>query len=419
MAKKPKRPELTRARVTITSHPKAPWRVAYDAEVDGKQVRLRRMFASEDRAWLFAQERELEIRNHGLRYGDIPAEVRRAYDFYRDQAAELAAMGADVPLFEDLVASSITDIRERLRRAEELHTSVADAVEAFVRYQKTRVGGRHYNGLKEQLKRFAKDFGDRPISSITPDELEGWLAGLEALKNPLRLSPPPLVTPVTRNKYRTRLHSLFGYASAKGRSWCPANPLAGTSYEKEHSAAPEAYTVADSILLLNAAAVHHPELIPIMALGFFAGLRPCEADVFDIAALTPETTEFRVNSTKTGPRSVPFNATCKAWLFSQPRRQGPAWIGKTGPKDKTLIALHALAKVERIHDGLRHSYISYRCAETRDVARVADEAGNSPNIIKKHYRDIVTSAAATKYFAIRPPAKAENVTSIEAGRASA
>jgi integrase len=377
------------------------------------------MFASEDRAWLFAQERELEIRNHGLRYGDIPAEVRRAYDFYRDQAAELAAMGADVPLFEDLVASSITDIRERLRRAEELHTSVADAVEAFVRYQKTRVGGRHYNGLKEQLKRFAKDFGDRPISSITPDELEGWLAGLEALKNPLRLSPPPLVTPVTRNKYRTRLHSLFGYASAKGRSWCPANPLAGTSYEKEHSAAPEAYTVADSILLLNAAAVHHPELIPIMALGFFAGLRPCEADVFDIAALTPETTEFRVNSTKTGPRSVPFNATCKAWLFSQPRRQGPAWIGKTGPKDKTLIALHALAKVERIHDGLRHSYISYRCAETRDVARVADEAGNSPNIIKKHYRDIVTSAAATKYFAIRPPAKAENVTSIEAGRASA
>jgi hypothetical protein len=53
------------------------------------------------------------------------------------------------------------------------------------------------------------------------------------------------------------------------------------------------------------------------------------------------------------------------------------------------------------------------------VARVADEAGNSPNTIKKHYRDIVTSAAAAKYFAIRPEAKADNVTSIEAGRASA
>jgi hypothetical protein len=415
MAKKPKRPELTRARVTFTSHPKAPWRVSYDAEVDGKQVRLRRMFASEDRAWLFAEEREMEIRNHGLRYGDIPAEVRRAYDFYRDQSAEL---GAAMPKFEDLVASSITDIRDRLRRAEELHTSVAEAVEAFVRYQKTRVGARHHNGLREQLIRFAKDFGDRAISSITADELEHWLAGLEALKNRLKLSPPPLVTSVTRNKYRTRLHSLFGYASAKGRAWCSSNPLTGSTYEKEHSAPPKAYSVGDSILLLNAAADHHPELIPILALGFFAGLRPCEADGFDIA-LTPETTEFRVNSTKTGPRSVPFNATCKAWLFSQPRREGPAWIGKTGPKDKTLIALHALAKVERIHDGLRHSYISYRCAETRDVARVADEAGNSPNTIKKHYRDIVTSAAAAKYFAIRPEAKADNVTSIEAGRASA
>jgi integrase len=416
MAKKPKRPELTRAKVTLSSHPKAPWRVAYDAEVDGKQVRLRRMFASEDRAWLFAEERDREIRNHGLRYGDIPAEVRRAFDFYRDQAAELAAMGAAMPLFEDLVASSIGDIRERLRRAEELHTSVAEAVEAFTRYQKTRVGTRHYNGLKEQLKRFAKDFGDRPISSITPDELENWLGGLEALKNPLKLSPPPLVTPVTRNKYRTRLHSLFGYASAKGRSWCPANPLAGTAYEKEHSAPPKAYSVADSNLLLHAAAVHHPELIPILALGMFAGLRPCEADIFDISALTPKTTEFRVNSSKTGPRSVPFNATCKAWLFSQPRREGPAWIGKTGPKDKTLIALHALAGVERIHDGLRHSYISYRCAKTRDVARVADEAGNSPNTIRKHYRDTVTSAAAEKYFALRPQAVAKNVTSIEQGR---
>ena len=41
-----------------------------------------------------------------------------------------------------------------------------------------------------------------------------------------------------------------------------------------------------------AAAVHHPELVPILALGMFAGLRPCEADIFDIAALTSKTTEF-------------------------------------------------------------------------------------------------------------------------------
>jgi hypothetical protein len=75
--------------------------------------------------------------------------------------------------------------------------------------------------------------------------------------------------------------------------------------------------------------------------------------------------------------------------------------------------------VKGISDGRRHSFISYRCAEIRDVARVADECGNSPNIIKKHYRQLVTGEAAERYFSIRPAAPVENVTSIEQGRASA
>ena len=40
----------------------------------------------------------------------------------------------------------------------------------------------------------------------------------------------------------------------------------------------------------------------------------------------------------------------------------------------------------RVIHGLRHSFISYRVAETQDVAKVALEAGNSPQIIFQHYR---------------------------------
>ena len=75
-----------------------------------------------------------------------------------------------------------------------------------------------------------------------------------------------------------------------------------------------------------------------------------------------------------------------------------------------------MAKVKPIFDGARHSLISYRTAETRDVARVSDECGNSPGVIKKHYREFISSEAAGKYFAIRPEAPAENVTSITEGR---
>jgi hypothetical protein len=43
---------------------------------------------------------------------------------------------------------------------------------------------------------------------------------------------------------------------------------------------------------------------------------------------------------------------------------------------------------------LCHSYISYRIAEVKNAARVALEAGNSPAIIFRHYRKLVTEVAA-------------------------
>ena len=52
---------------------------------------------------------------------------------------------------------------------------------------------------------------------------------------------------------------------------------------------------------------------------------------------------------------------------------------------------------------LRHSYISYRLATIQDANQVALEAGNSPAIIFKHYRELVTKEAAGEWFGIAPP----------------
>ena len=79
------------------------------------------------------------------------------------------------------------------------------------------------------------------------------------------------------------------------------------------------------------------------------------------------------------------------------------------------------AGVTGIHDGARHSFISYRTAETRDVAAVADECGNSVQMIKTNYRKIVTEGAAKKFFAIRPEKRVRKgkVMNIKTGRAVA
>lgn len=54
------------------------------------------------------------------------------------------------------------------------------------------------------------------------------------------------------------------------------------------------------------------------------------------------------------------------------------------------------------HNALRHSFISYRVADIQNVAQVALEAGNSPQMIFKHYRELVRPAAAKEWFAIKP-----------------
>ncbi len=46
------------------------------------------------------------------------------------------------------------------------------------------------------------------------------------------------------------------------------------------------------------------------------------------------------------------------------------------------------------HNGLRHSFISYRVAQTQNVAQVALEAGNSPRMVFSNYRELVRPADA-------------------------
>ena len=58
-------------------------------------------------------------------------------------------------------------------------------------------------------------------------------------------------------------------------------------------------------------------------------------------------------------------------------------------------------------NALRHSYISYRVAEIEDVAKVALEAGNSPQMIFQHYRELVQPKEAKTWFSIEPVKQAE------------
>ena len=58
--------------------------------------------------------------------------------------------------------------------------------------------------------------------------------------------------------------------------------------------------------------------------------------------------------------------------------------------------------IEWANNVLRHSFISYRIATVKSAEQVALEAGNSPAIIFKHYRELATEAQADEWFGILP-----------------
>ena len=69
---------------------------------------------------------------------------------------------------------------------------------------------------------------------------------------------------------------------------------------------------------------------------------------------------------------------------------------------KLLRDLSETTKIPWKNNALRHSFISYRVAETGDVNRTALESGNSAAVIFSNYRELVTPREAKKWFTIKP-----------------
>jgi integrase len=143
------------------------------------------------------------------------------------------------------------------------------------------------------------------------------------------------------------------------------------------------------------------EELALLAIGGFAGLRMAEIKRLDWKAvdLDRRIITLRADQAKTASRRiVPISDNLAAWIELLPR-EGKV-VGRVAPD---LTKLAEKLGMEWPRNALRHSYISYRLAVVKDAAKVALEAGNSPDIIFKHYRELVTEPEAKEWFSIMPP----------------
>jgi hypothetical protein len=100
-------------------------------------------------------------------------------------------------------------------------------------------------------------------------------------------------------------------------------------------------------------------------------------------------------------RLIEIPKNLKAWLlpYMQP-------TGSVCPFANLALQFANLAKAAGIpwmKNSLRHSFISYRVALTKNVQMVSLEAGNSPSVISRNYLKCVSLKGARQWFGIFPP----------------
>ena len=155
------------------------------------------------------------------------------------------------------------------------------------------------------------------------------------------------------------------------------------------------------------------EFLPALAIAGFAGLRSAEIERLaweDIDLASGFITVGAAQSKTASRRIVPICEALAKWLNLCAEEHGPVWAGEHDGFYDAQQATARAAGVDWKGNALRHSYASYRFAQTMDAGRVAGELGNSAAVVHKHYRQLALPADAAKWFAI-VPSSARNVAS--------
>jgi integrase len=285
-----------------------------------------------------------------------------------------------------------TDHLERVLRCK---VTVAELVQEVLGIkQKDGASPRYLESLKLYLSKFARDFGERSIASVTGEELDNWLRALP-------------YSPKSRANFRAHIGVLFSHA--KRRRMIESNPVLDTAKPKLPDNPPEIFTVDELRALLESAT---PDVLPMLAIGAFAGLREAEIERLDWPEIDLARGHIEVLARKAKSaqrRIVPIQPNLAAWLKPYASMKSGQVVPQ-GARKKVLKAREESDLARWPRNGLRHSFASYRLAAIHDAPRVAAELGHtSPQMLYSTYREVVRPEEAERYWKIAPAAATENV----------
>jgi integrase len=337
---------------------------------------LERQFSDQAQAVTAFELARIEHGNHGLAASQLGA---------KERGDALAALDILRPFGVSLVRAA-EYYAGRHRNITESET-VEGAVSALL-VAKAKKRSRYRKDLKNRLERFALDFGQRKIAEIERPEIIAWLSGLG-------------VEPITRDSYRLRLSTLWGFARL--HHWTIENIIREIPIESGGSEGTiEILSVEELARLLVAAS---PETLPYWIFGAFCGLRSAEIERLEWKDVQWAADQIVVQPPKSktaSRRSIRIRPNALRWLAPyRTQRVGPViprGLRKRLERDRTN------AKIETWKpNALRHSFCSYALEAEKDLKTLAYEMGHTdPDLLYRHYREMVTPEAAKKYWNLIP-----------------
>ena len=268
--------------------------------------------------------------------------------------------------------------------------------------------------LSYRLGKFAAAFHCE-IAGITTGQINEFLRALKSVGR-------------GRNNYRMAIGTLFNFAQATG--YIPKGLLdfSEVARAKEDCSNIDIFTPKQMAALLVAAQLDPenlkpgfnkryatgPGLLPLLVLGGFCGLRTAEIERQVWEDIHLERGFLRVSAVKGNTaqkRHVPLTENAKQWLSLIRKESGP--VCEIARTPDAIRRLAERAGVPWKHNALRHSFASYRLADVKSAPQVSLEMGNTPNMVFRHYRELVTESEAKAWFTITP-SKDKNVVPLPA-----
>jgi len=387
-------------------------------KLDG--VRIRENYKTQPEALARKQQLEIEALNF--------APEKRITTTRLTPAQEAEAEHCFADLDGRSMTLAIRFFKENYR--EPLKTiTVGDAFTEFLAAKKNAgLRDASLKGLKTRVGFLVRKFSDKLVSDILPAHVAEAAA-------------KPGVTDSTREDNRRSFSSFFSWSMEK--QYCLTNPAKKTIRRRgtRDDVEPAILSLADVRRLLDVASAYKGgKLVPYVTLALFAAIRPTElarlawdnidleAGIVTIGAKMAKMRQRRIvdmacltEKDKRG-REYALPANLIAWLKPHAAAKNP-FRGANWRKDFDAVKLAAgfgnpdlkpagaetdEAKQQRkalkpwTPDILRHTGISNHLACFQHEGKTAAWAGNSPDIIQRHYKGLVKQPDAKEFWKLKP-----------------